>query len=59
VPHRDFYSIGGGFVVTAEEPEAPQATAAGEVVAWPYPFDGGVDAHGARERPFHSGYEAG
>lgn len=34
-----FYSIGGGFVVTAEEREAPQATAAGEVVAWPYPFD--------------------
>lgn len=34
-----FYSIGGGFVVTAAEREAPEATPAGEVARWPYPFD--------------------
>ncbi|TPL71364.1 L-serine ammonia-lyase [Mesorhizobium sp. B2-3-15] len=34
-----FYSIGGGFVVTAAERGAPQATPAGEVARWPYPFD--------------------
>ncbi|TPJ38570.1 L-serine ammonia-lyase [Mesorhizobium sp. B2-6-5] len=34
-----FYSIGGGFVVTAAEREAPKTTAVGEVVDWLYPFD--------------------
>lgn len=33
-----FYSIGGGFVITAAECEAPAATPSGEVAAWPYPF---------------------
>jgi L-serine dehydratase len=37
-----FYSIGGGFVVTAAEREAPDATPAGEMAAWPYPFDTAV-----------------
>ncbi len=31
-----YYSIGGGFVVTAQEREAPAA--ASEVASWPYPF---------------------
>ena len=34
-----FYSIGGGFVVTAAEREAPEAATGGEAAAWPYPFD--------------------
>lgn len=33
-----FYSIGGGFVVTAAEREAPLATAAEDQRNWPYPF---------------------
>ena len=37
-----FYSIGGGFVVTAGERDAPQANAAGELVACPYPFETAV-----------------
>jgi L-serine dehydratase len=34
-----FYSIGGGFVVTAAERNAPEAISAGAVAAWPFPFD--------------------
>ncbi|MGF7007882.1 L-serine dehydratase [Aminobacter sp. BE322] len=34
-----YYSIGGGFVVTAAEREAPAATIASEAAAWPFPFD--------------------
>lgn len=34
-----YYSIGGGFVVTAAEREAPRAAAAGEIGHWPYPFE--------------------
>lgn len=34
-----FYSIGGGFVVTAAERAAPEAMSAGAVAAWPFPFD--------------------
>ncbi|MGV6873165.1 L-serine ammonia-lyase [Pseudochelatococcus sp. B33] len=34
-----YYSIGGGFVVTAAEREAPQAAASLDTVAWPYPFE--------------------
>jgi L-serine dehydratase len=34
-----YYSIGGGFVVTAAERKAPEATASGDVSKWPYPFD--------------------
>ncbi|MFC3725708.1 L-serine ammonia-lyase [Neoaquamicrobium sediminum] len=35
-----YYSIGGGFVVTAAEREAPpKATSSGEPAAWPFPFD--------------------
>lgn len=34
-----YYSIGGGFVVTAEEREAPAAAAAAaQTTSWPYPF---------------------
>jgi L-serine dehydratase len=33
-----YYSIGGGFVVTAAEREAPTA-AASDLAQWPYPFD--------------------
>ncbi len=32
-----YYSIGGGFVVTAQEREAP-ATASADAASWPYPF---------------------
>ncbi len=34
-----FYSIGGGFVVTAAEREAPEAATSGEGQAYPYPFE--------------------
>ncbi|MGB3386624.1 MAG: L-serine ammonia-lyase [Pseudaminobacter sp.] len=34
-----FYSIGGGFVVTAAERESPEVTVASEQQGWPYPFD--------------------
>ncbi|QOF75430.1 L-serine ammonia-lyase (plasmid) [Aminobacter sp. SR38] len=34
-----YYSIGGGFVVTAAEREAPEASQAEQTAAWPYPFD--------------------
>lgn len=34
-----FYSIGGGFVVTAAERNAPEAISAGAVAARPFPFD--------------------
>lgn len=34
-----FYSIGGGFIVTAAERAAPEAMSAGAVAAWPFPFD--------------------
>ncbi|MCW2242009.1 L-serine ammonia-lyase [Azospirillum canadense] len=33
-----FYSIGGGFVVTAAERECPPAEFASESASWPYPF---------------------
>ncbi|WP_395452569.1 L-serine ammonia-lyase [Azospirillum melinis] len=33
-----FYSIGGGFVVTAAEREAPPTVFASESTGWPYPF---------------------
>jgi len=35
---QTFYSIGGGFVVTAAERETPAVATAG-VTHWPYPFD--------------------
>jgi L-serine dehydratase len=34
-----YYSIGGGFVVTAAERETPATTVASETAAWPFPFD--------------------
>ncbi|KRB30973.1 serine dehydratase [Mesorhizobium sp. Root695] len=34
-----FYSIGGGFVVSASQREAPEAATGGKAGAWPYPFD--------------------
>lgn len=34
-----YYSIGGGFVVTAAERDAPKAIAAADAAVWPYPFD--------------------
>ncbi|MBT1157178.1 L-serine ammonia-lyase [Aminobacter anthyllidis] len=34
-----YYSIGGGFVVTAAEREAPMTAVAGETAAWPFPFE--------------------
>ncbi len=34
-----FYSIGGGFVVTAAERERGNAVAVDDVGTWPYPFD--------------------
>ena len=34
-----YYSIGGGFVVTAAEREVPTTTVASETAAWPFPFD--------------------
>jgi L-serine dehydratase len=33
-----YYSIGGGFVVTAAEREQPQAAGGDEAITWPYPF---------------------
>ncbi len=33
-----YYSIGGGFVITAAEREAPTVTAS-DLAQWPYPFD--------------------
>lgn len=35
---QTYYSIGGGFVITAAEREAPTA-AASDLAQWPYPFD--------------------
>jgi L-serine dehydratase len=37
-----YYSIGGGFVVTAAERERPAATATHGEVNWPYPFKNAV-----------------
>jgi L-serine dehydratase len=37
-----FYSIGGGFVVTAAERESPESRSVGDVAPWPYPFDSAV-----------------
>ena len=34
-----YYSIGGGFVVSAAERNAPRQTAAEEVADWPFPFE--------------------
>src|SRR5512144_2999872 len=34
-----YYSIGGGFVVTAAERDAPSAASRSEAKDWPYPFD--------------------
>jgi len=34
--YETYYSIGGGFVVTAQEREAPPA--ASDIMPWPYPF---------------------
>lgn len=34
-----YYSIGGGFVVTAAEREQPQAASADDTTTWPYPFE--------------------
>ncbi|MBC2652770.1 L-serine ammonia-lyase [Novosphingobium flavum] len=34
-----YYSIGGGFIVTAAERTAPQTKVAEEVATWPFPFD--------------------
>src|SRR5579859_1095298 len=33
-----YYSIGGGFVVTAAEREAPKVSASEDTTPWPYPF---------------------
>ncbi|RIY03667.1 L-serine ammonia-lyase [Aureimonas flava] len=40
---QTFYSIGGGFVVTAAEREAPAADPAEGDVAWPFPFRNAAD----------------
>jgi L-serine dehydratase len=37
---EDFYSIGGGFIVRGDEPEAP---AAGAPIVLPYPFESGAE----------------
>lgn len=37
-----YYSIGGGFVVSAAEREAPGTPIARETATWPYPFDSAV-----------------
>lgn len=34
-----YYSVGGGFVVTAAEREGSEAPQADQTAAWPYPFD--------------------
>lgn len=39
VATETYYSIGGGFVVTAAEREAPASDEAHDAAAWPYPFD--------------------
>ena len=37
-----YYSIGGGFVVTAAEREAPRAADTAATTSWPYPFKNAV-----------------
>ncbi|PZR72539.1 MAG: L-serine ammonia-lyase [Stutzerimonas stutzeri] len=34
-----YYSIGGGFIVTAAERDNPKAAVAADATAWPYPFE--------------------
>ena len=34
-----FYSIGGGFIVTAAEREVPESAQSGSAASWPYPFE--------------------
>ena len=34
-----YYSVGGGFIVTAAERNAPQSRQSDEHVVWPYPFE--------------------
>ncbi|WP_404401420.1 L-serine ammonia-lyase [Pelagibacterium halotolerans] len=38
-----YYSIGGGFVVTAQEREQLKAAAAPDVTEWPYPFNNAAE----------------
>jgi L-serine dehydratase len=39
IASETYYSIGGGFVVTAAERAMPQASAARGIQGWPFPFD--------------------
>lgn len=39
VAAETYYSIGGGFVMTAAEREAPDATASSNHAQWPWPFE--------------------